>query len=380
MRRPTFGQKRADTRRHGYLDAAPSLAVNNGAGADRPTEIAVCITYNGNPTMSIPTLGLSTGAAIPVVGLGMWKVENHEAPALVRQAIEVGYRHFDCACDYGNEAEVGEGLQQRYRARTVPAEGTVDHLQALEHVPSPRPRAGGLGPHAQRSATGLPRPLSDPLPHCAEFRAVRQALSAGLVLRSRANRSPHMVEDRVSIAETWEAMESLVQSGLRQEHRRLQFRLLAAARPAFLLADPSGRAASGVASATSSQEKLLRLCHQERIVFTAFSPLGSLSYVSLGMATPADSLLDHRGRSLDRPPTRARRRRRCCCAGAFSAAPSSSPRRPTRTDLRENLAIFDFELSPEEMAQLGALDQHRRFNDPGEFCEKAFNTFFPIYE
>jgi D-xylose reductase len=48
--------------------------------------------------------------------------------------------------------------------------------------------------------------------------------------------------------------------------------------------------------------------------------------------------------------------------------------------LRENLSIFDFELSATEIAAISALDRKRRFNDPGVFCEKAFNTFFPIYE
>jgi len=48
--------------------------------------------------------------------------------------------------------------------------------------------------------------------------------------------------------------------------------------------------------------------------------------------------------------------------------------------LRENLSVFDFELSTEEMTAISALDRHRRFNDPGVFCEPAFNTFFPIYE
>ena len=52
--------------------------------------------------------------------------------------------------------------------------------------------------------------------------------------------------------------------------------------------------------------------------------------------------------------------------------------RPER--LRENLAIFDFELASDEMAAITGLDRHRRFNDPGVFCEAAFNTFFPIYE
>jgi D-xylose reductase len=52
--------------------------------------------------------------------------------------------------------------------------------------------------------------------------------------------------------------------------------------------------------------------------------------------------------------------------------------RPER--LAENLALFDFELSPAEMQAISALDRGRRFNDPGVFCDSAFNTFCPIYE
>jgi D-xylose reductase len=52
--------------------------------------------------------------------------------------------------------------------------------------------------------------------------------------------------------------------------------------------------------------------------------------------------------------------------------------RPSR--LRENLAIFDFELTADEMRSISALDRNQRFNDPGVFCETAFHTFFPIYE
>jgi D-xylose reductase len=48
--------------------------------------------------------------------------------------------------------------------------------------------------------------------------------------------------------------------------------------------------------------------------------------------------------------------------------------------MAENLNIFDFELSDEDMASITALDRSRRFNDPGVFCESAFNTFCPIYE
>jgi D-xylose reductase len=48
--------------------------------------------------------------------------------------------------------------------------------------------------------------------------------------------------------------------------------------------------------------------------------------------------------------------------------------------LSENLDLFDFELTSDEMQQLNAFERGRRFNDPGVFCEAAFGTFFPIYE
>lgn len=48
--------------------------------------------------------------------------------------------------------------------------------------------------------------------------------------------------------------------------------------------------------------------------------------------------------------------------------------------LKENLALFDFELSEAEMAALSALNRDRRFNDPGVFCEQAFGKFYPIYD
>ena len=53
-----------------------------------------------------------TASQMPVIGLGLWKVDGAAAPALVEEAARAGYRHFDCASDYGNEAEVGAGLQK----------------------------------------------------------------------------------------------------------------------------------------------------------------------------------------------------------------------------------------------------------------------------
>lgn len=57
------------------------------------------------------------------------------------------------------------------------------------------------------------------------------------------------------------------------------------------------------------------------------------------------------------------------------------PNRARPERLKENIAdLFHFTLSNAQMNQIAALDQHRRFNDPGVFCEQAFGTFYPIYE
>lgn len=45
----------------------------------------------------------------------------------------------------------------------------------------------------------------------------------------------------------------------------------------------------------------------------------------------------------------------------------------------ENINIFDFNLSNEEMGELNKLNINRRYNDPGQYGEEALNCYFPIY-
>ena len=62
-----------------------------------------------------PAITLPDGGKFPSVGLGMWKMPKPELPSLVQEAIRIGYRHLDCACDYGNEPQVGEGIAAALR-------------------------------------------------------------------------------------------------------------------------------------------------------------------------------------------------------------------------------------------------------------------------
>ena len=53
----------------------------------------------------------ANGARIPAIGLGTWELRGRSCARLVEQALRLGYRHIDTAQVYENEREVGEGLR-----------------------------------------------------------------------------------------------------------------------------------------------------------------------------------------------------------------------------------------------------------------------------
>jgi D-xylose reductase len=128
-----------------------------------------------------------------------------------------------------------------------------------------------------------------------------------------------------------------------------------------------------------TQEKLLRFCREQQIAVTAFSPLGAPSYMPLGMARAEESVLDEPGvteiaRRLGRTPAQIVLRWGVQ-RGTAVVPKTVHPRR-----LIENLEVGGFSLTEEEASAISGLNRNRRFNDPGVFCESAFNTFCPIYE
>jgi 2,5-diketo-D-gluconate reductase A len=60
--------------------------------------------------MTVPSLTLNDGTTIPQLGYGVFKIPPARTADAVRQAFEVGYRHIDTAQMYGNEAGVGEAI------------------------------------------------------------------------------------------------------------------------------------------------------------------------------------------------------------------------------------------------------------------------------
>ena len=72
--------------------------------------IMTALAAAAEETCALKPVTLSgSGRVMPTVGMGLWKLDGRVSD-VVADAVTAGYRHFDSACDYGNEEQVGKGL------------------------------------------------------------------------------------------------------------------------------------------------------------------------------------------------------------------------------------------------------------------------------
>lgn len=325
----------------------------------------------------IPKLKLRTGDELPAVGLGLWKINNSEVPSLVQSAVEIGYRHFDCACDYGNEAEAGSGLQRCLQEKMCKR----DDLWVTSKLWNTYHRAEHVRSACEKTLSDLKLDYLDlyliHFPIALKFVAFEQRYPPGWFHDPDAEH-PRMEPDRVPIRETWEAMQDLVAAGLVKNIGVCNFNI-SLLRDLMSYAEILPAVLQIESHPLLTQEKLLRYCRESGIAVTAFSPLGSQSYVSIGMAEESDSLLTNEVVT-EIAARQGKSPAQILMKWGVQRGTAIVPKTSRVERLKENLSLFDFELSSEEMLVISALNRNRRYNDPGVFCEAAFNTFFPIYE
>lgn len=332
------------------------------------------------PRVALPApAGAAPGDVLmPALGLGCWKIERSETAETVCAAIRCGWRHLDCAADYGNEAEVGEGIRLATERGFISGRGDLfltsklwNNFHRAEHV----------GPALSRTLADLGTDYLDlylihfPIP--LEYVDPADRYPPGWV-HDPAAAEPRMAVARVPLSETWGAMEEECLAG-RCRRVGLSNHSVQAIRDLLSYCRVPPAVLQVELHPFLQQQKLLRFCAGAGIVVTGFSPLGAGSYVSLGMARAGDSVLRDEGVAR--------------VAAKHGVTPAQAVLRwglrrgttlvPKTTKLHrmvENLDVCGFELDEEDAAVLGALEQGRRFNDPGVFCELAFGTFCPIYE
>lgn len=323
------------------------------------------------------TIQLNSGRQLASVGLGLWKIDPSETAQVVESAIECGYRHFDSACDYGNEVQTGIGLNRALAKGDV----TRDDLWVTSKLWNTYHRAEHVRPALMKSLEDLQLDYLDlyliHFPIASQFVPFEKNYPPGWFTDPDADH-PVMVPDRVSIIETWRAMEELAREGLIREIGVCNFGC-SLLRDLINQADIAPSVLQVEMHPYLTQEKLVRFCHESGVAVTAFSPLGAQSYFSLNMADASESVMEQAvikkiASAHDRTAAQVLLR------WGVQRGTSIVPKTTSVERLKENIALFDFALSDDEMKTITALDQHRRFNDPGDFAEAAFNTFFPIYE
>lgn len=327
--------------------------------------------------MSMPTQIIGIDGQMPIIGLGLWKIDKADVADVVVEAIRAGYRHLDSACDYGNEKQVGEGIKRAIEEGLC----TRRELWVTSKLWNTYHRQEHVVMAMDQTLHDLGLDYLDlyliHFPIALKFVPFDTRYPPEWVF-DPSEETPMMKPDQVPLQETWQAMEALVDSGLARNigvcnySVSLMRDLLNYARitPAVLQVE---------SHPYLTQEKLMRFCAEQDIAVTAFSPLGALSYLELDMATASESVIQQPAviaiaDRLDKTPAQVVLRWGVQRGNAIVPKTSKIAR------LRENASLFDFELTGDDMAQINALNRNQRFNDPGVFTELAFNTFFPIYE
>lgn len=313
----------------------------------------------------------------PQIGLGLWKIPNEQCADVVYEAIRTGYRHFDSACDYGNEIEVGQGIKRALDDGLCKRED----LWITSKLWNTYHRREHVKPALEKTLKDLQLDYLDSylihFPIAQPFVDFEDRYPPEWVFDTNA-KEPAMLIDPVPLQETWQAMESAVTDklvkhiGVCNYNSALLHDLMA-----YATIKPSELQIESHPYLT--QERLIRLAKSYDLAVTVFSPLGALSYFELDMAETNETVLQQPcvtalAEKYQKSPAQIVLRwgvQRDC----YVITKSSRAER-----LKENLDIFDFCLTDDEMKAISALNINRRFNDPGDFCEAAFNKFYPIYD
>lgn len=259
------------------------------------------------------------GAKIPAIGLGTWELRGRTCARIVEQALRLGYRHIDTAQVYENEREVGDGL----RASGVRRDDVfvTTKIWTTHFAPNELERS------AKESLVRLRMPEVD------------------LLLLHWPN--PH-----VPLAETLGALAHAKRMGLTRHIGVSNFTVA--------LIDESVKACPEPLVCDQveyhpylDQAKLREACAANGLALVAYSPIAKGKIKN-------DPTLTRIGRDHGKSPAQI------CLRWLVQQNMSAIPRTSRLERLSENIDIFDFELSEEEMAEISALrSAHGRLTDFG---------------
>lgn len=260
-----------------------------------------------------PVVKLSSGYDLPVVGLGTYALHGSTCVNAVRTALENGYRLIDTASFYGNEREVGEGV----RASGVPREEIVVQTKLYPNQYSHAARA--IHECLRKLDLGyidillLHHPASNDV---SAYRAIEQAVRAGKV-RS-AGISCYYIRETDAFLPKVEVEPVLIQNEIHPYYQ---------------------------------DSAVVEHIQRKGIVVQGWYPLGGRSYTGPMLGNPVlREIAAGHGKSVAQVILRWNLQR-----GVLVIPGSSNPEH-----IRENISIFDFSLTAEEMDSIATLNKNEK--------------------
>jgi 2,5-diketo-D-gluconate reductase B len=254
----------------------------------------------------------ANGARIPIVGLGTWELRGRTCARAVEQALRLGYRHIDTAEMYDNEREVGDGL----RASGVKRDEVFITTKVWPSHFAPR--------ELERAAK--------------ESVARLRVSEVDLLLL-------HWPSEHVPLSETMPALCKMKQIGLAR-HIGISNFTVALVEEAVQLASEPLVTNQIECHPYLDQSKVIAACGRRGLSITAYSPLarGRVS---------SDKMLKRIGQAHGKTAGQVALR------WLVQRNIIVIPRTSKVERLGENLALFDFELTSAEMAEIAALAHPR---------------------
>ncbi|XP_056373643.1 aldo-keto reductase family 1 member C15-like [Hyla sarda] len=314
---------------------------------------------------------MNDGNKMPVIGLGTYapaKFPKVLAEEATKVAIEVGYRHIDCAYLYGNEADVGRAMREKIADGTVRREDLfyTGKLWATFQTPDL------VRPALERSLKSLQLEYMDLF-----IIHTPMEMKPGDDLFPVDDNGQFIIHN-TDIRDTWEVMERCKDAGLVKSIGVSNFNR----RQIELILNKPGLKYKPVCNQVEchvylNQRKLLDFCRSQDIVLVGYSVLGSSRDEQwIDQNSPVvleDPVLAAIAKKHNKTPAQVAVRY-FLQLGVVVLAKSFNPKR-----IKENFQVFDFILPPEDMNDLDALNKNYRYVPAEQFADHPKYPFTDEY-
>ena len=292
---------------------------------------------------------------MPALGLGTWKSAKGEVYEVVRKAIEIGYRHFDCASFYGNEAEIGNAISDAINQGAVKRED----LWITSKLWNNRHRKEEIQPAIEATLKDLTLDYLD-----------LYLIHWPVVLQydvSYAQKGSDLISlSDVSSTQTWQGLIDLKAKGLTKHIGVSNFSI----KKINQITEETGVMPEVVQVESHpflQQKDLLHFANEKGIFLTGYCPLGSAD-------RPAVRILEDEPKLFQQPIILAIAQEKniapaqVMLAWAVNRGTSVIPKSVNPERLKQNLESADIELSAQEMEQMSSLDLHYRYIKGDFWC------------